>query len=113
MRCISLNHVINGDRCSQVAAPTWSHDKLRNVHSRYGSAMEAREVREVRIVLLPGLLLRTDGNPVELAISDDRFLAVLVRLHLAQEKRENQIIEQEPAVPGTVAGSDPRDKDQT
>lgn len=53
-----------------------------------------------------------DENPVEPAVSDDRLLPVFVVADLAQEKRDNELVEKRAAVPGVVAGAKPRDADQ-
>ena len=66
-------------------------NKLRKVLSGYGSAMEAGEIRKRPDRVAAGLIVEDgwpDENPVESGISDDRLLAVLVRVHLSQEKRE-------------------------
>jgi hypothetical protein len=90
-------------------------DERRNVFSRYGSAMEVGELRErphrfaVTLVVQDG---RTNENPVEAAVSDDRFLPILVGVHLAQEKRMYQLVKEKASVPGTVTRANPGDADQ-
>lgn len=90
-------------------------DKARNICSRYGPAVEAGEIRE-RADFVAGLIVEDGGtneDPIEPATSDDGFLPVLVGVHLAQQKRENQIVEQKSAVTSAVTGSNPCDADQT
>src|SRR4051794_11805665 len=71
-----------------------------------------RSVR-VRTEPRPGLLFRIENqDPVQPAIADDRFLSVLVGVHLLQEKRKDHIVGDKAAVPGTVAGAHPRDANQ-
>ncbi len=48
---------------------------------------------------------RADENPVEPAVSDDRLLTISAGEHLAQKQREDQLLEQKPAVPDTVDGA--------
>src|SRR6185369_10821405 len=61
-------------------------DKPCDVFSRYGSTMEVGQLRQrpdgiaARLVVQHG---RTNENPVEAACSDDRFLTVLVGVHVA------------------------------
>ena len=70
-------------------------NKPCDVFSRYGSTMEVGKIRQrpdgiaARLVVQHG---RTNENPVEAAFSDDRFLPVLVGVHVAQEERENQVV---------------------
>ncbi len=70
-------------------------NKPCDVFSRYSSTMEVGKIRQrpdgiaARLVVQHG---RTNENPVEAAFSDDRFLPVLVGVHVAQEERENQVV---------------------
>src|SRR6185312_216397 len=90
-------------------------DKPCDVFSRYGSTMEVGKIRErpdgiaARLVVQHG---RANENPVEAAFPDDRFLPVLVGVHVAQEKRENHVVEQKAAMSGTVTRANPGDANQ-
>ena len=89
-------------------------DKLRNVFSRYGSSVEVGEIRQRPDRVAAGLVIQdrwANDNPVEPAVSDDRFLSVLVSVHFAQQKWKDQVVEEKAAVPGTVAGANPCDAD--
>src|SRR5689334_16637346 len=91
-------------------------DERRHVLSRNASAMEGGEIRQGPDWATAWLIGQDGGpneNPVEPAISDDGFLAVLVGVHLLQEKRKDQVVEEKAAVSGAVAGAEPRDANQT
>src|SRR5665213_2132863 len=64
---------------------------------------------------MPGLIVKDGGtneDPVESAVSYDRFLPVLVCVHLLQQKRKNHVVEEETTVPSTIPGAHPRDANQ-
>ena len=87
-------------------------DERRNVCSRYASSMEARKIRQGPDRPAPGLIVQDGGtneDPVKSAVSDDRFLPVLVCVDLLQQKRKDHVVEEEATVPGTIPGAHPGD----
>src|SRR5437660_1359310 len=90
-------------------------DEPCNVFSRYRSPMEVGEIRERADRAAAVLVVqngRTNKNPIEAAVSDDRLLPVLVGVYLLQEKRKDHVVEEKAAVPGAVTGADARDANQ-
>src|SRR4051794_16320779 len=87
-------------------------DERCDVFSRYRSAMEVGGIRERPDRVAARFVVqhrRTNKNPVEAAISDDRLLPILVDVYLLEEEREDHVVEQQAAVPGAVAGTEPGD----
>ncbi len=50
-----------------------------------------------------------DDGPGKAAVSQDRFLAVLVGVNLAQQQWKDNFVEQDAPMAGTVTGTDPGD----
>ena len=55
----------------------------------------------------------THEHPIEVALRDDRLLAIFVGVHVPQQQRHDDVIEQEAAMPAAVACADARDGDQS
>src|SRR5262249_49427552 len=90
-------------------------DKAGNVGTRYGSSVEAGQVRERANRASAGFVVENRGpneDPCKPAIPYDRLLPVLVGVDLTQEERKDQVVEQKSAVTDAVAGADPRNADE-
>src|SRR4051812_44364587 len=90
-------------------------DERRNVLPRYASSMVVGEIRERPDRAAAGLVVQdggTDEDPVQPAVSDNRFLPILVGVNLLQQKWKDHIVEEETAVSGTIAGAHPGDANQ-
>ena len=77
--------------------------------------MEVGEIRQRPDRAAAGLIVQDGGpneDPVEPAVSNDGLLAVLVGVHLLQEKRKDHVVEEKAAVSGAVAGAEPGDANQ-
>ena len=64
---------------------------------------------------MPGLIVQDGGtneDPVKSAVSDDRFLPILVCVDLLQQKRKDHVVEEKATMPGTIPCAHPRDANQ-
>lgn len=89
--------------------PDLIEHEARDVLAGDGPAVETGEVGERTDGAVPGLVVQDSGadeHPVQAAVPDDGFLAVLVGVDVAQQ-REDQLVEGETAVTAAVTGADP------